>query len=574
MMQENNLNNENNDNIENSEMDMSNFESMLEESLTTPARGNIVRGNIVQINGDDVLVNIGFKTEGIIDLSEFKQDGEANINVGDEVEAMIVAESGGGGHVRLSKKMLQFQEDWQNLLTSYEKEKPVAVKIVNFNDKGFQGKFGEVNVFILNNHIDTRNRVKKSDFYLNKVFNCKILKIDRRNKTALASRKLYLIESHQEEKEKFFKDVQEGDKLKGTVKTIKNYGAFVNLGPVDGFLHKNNISWGVVKHPGKLLEVDDPVEVKVLNVDHENNKIEVGIKQLSDDPWNSVREKYPEESVVSGNVVTRKRKGYVIEVEPGVDAIIPDEELSWVKSEKVQLNSGDRVEGKVLGYDDERKKIKISPKLLTDNPWNTLKDKHPEGSVVKGKVVNITDFGVFVDFGAMIDGLVRKSDISWTKDIDDLNSLYSVGDEIEAKILKIDPKRERISLGVKQLEKDPWREADKILPSGKVVEAEISEVNKDGVEVKLPRELKGFIPVKELDVEKVNPEEKFKAGETIKAVVLRVDKRKRNVLLSVKKYKMDSEKREVKEYMKQFDAEDSSFNLGNLIKDQIKDIDS
>jgi len=567
-MQENNVNNEN------YEADMSTFESMLEETLATPTKGNIVKGNVVQINGNDVLVNIGFKTEGIIDISEFyNEKGEPEINVGDEVEAVIAAESGGGGHVRLSKKMLEFQENWQELNEAYEKGKPIAVKIVNSNDKGFQGKFGEVNVFILNNHIDLRNRTRKPEFYLNKVFNCKILKLDKRNKTALVSRKLYLIESQEEEKDKFFNSVKEGETIKGTVKTIKNYGAFVNLGPVDGFLHKNNINWGVVKHPGKILEIDDPVEVKVINVDYEAKKVEVGMKQLTEDPWLKVREKYPVGSSVEGTVVTKKRKGYILEIEPGVDAIIPNDELSWVKSAKVQLNNGDRASGQILDYDDENKKIVVSLKLLTENPWNTLKTKHPEGSVVKGKIVNITDFGLFVDFGAMIDGLIRKNDISWTKNIDDLNSLYSIGDEIEAKILKIDPLRERISLGIKQLEKDPWKEVEKILPEGKVVETEISGVMKEGIEVKLPRDLKGFIPSKELDIDKQTPEENFNVGDTVKAVVTKIDKRKRNIMLSIKKYKADSEKREVKEYLKQFDAEDTSFSLGNLIKDQIKNID-
>ncbi len=567
-MQENNVNNEN------YEADMSTFESMLEETLATPTKGNIVKGNVVQINGNDVLVNIGFKTEGIIDISEFyNEKGEPEINVGDEVEAVIAAESGGGGHVRLSKKMLEFQENWQELNEAYEKGKPIAVKIVNSNDKGFQGKFGEVNVFILNNHIDLRNRTRKPEFYLNKVFNCKILKLDKRNKTALVSRKLYLIESQEEEKDKFFNSVKEGETIKGTVKTIKNYGAFVNLGPVDGFLHKNNINWGVVKHPGKILEIDDPVEVQVINVDYEAKKVEVGMKQLTEDPWLKVREKYPVGSSVEGTVVTKKRKGYILEIEPGVDAIIPNDELSWVKSAKVQLNNGDRASGQILDYDDENKKIVVSLKLLTENPWNTLKTKHPEGSVVKGKIVNITDFGLFVDFGAMIDGLIRKNDISWTKNIDDLNSLYSIGDEIEAKILKIDPLRERISLGIKQLEKDPWKEVEKILPEGKVVETEISGVMKEGIEVKLPRDLKGFISSKELDIDKQTPEENFNVGDTVKAVVTKIDKRKRNIMLSIKKYKADSEKREVKEYLKQFDAEDTSFSLGNLIKDQIKNID-
>ncbi|UOD34964.1 S1 RNA-binding domain-containing protein [Deferribacteraceae bacterium V6Fe1] len=557
----------------NNEMKFEDFESMLEDSLNPPSKGSIVKGSVVAINGTDILVNIGYKSEGVIDKSELENNGELTVKVGDEIEALVEGVQGGGGYVRLSRKVLNQQRDFDEILEKFEKNKPVAVKIENFNDKGFTGKVGEVSVFIPSNHIDVRNKIKDSKSYIGKVLNCKILKVDRKSKSILASHKLYIVEAAEMEKNELFDSIKEGDKVKGKVKTIKEYGVFINIGAVDGFLHRDNIDWGKVKHPSKYLEVDDVVETVVLNVDKENKKIELGLKQLKEDPWNKVAEKYPVDSEAKGRVVTRRKKGYVVELEPGVDGFIPEEELSWIKNSSVKLERGDMVEGKVIGIDNDHKKVLMSLKLLSENPWITLKNNHPEGSVVTGKIKSVTDFGIFVDFGAHIDGLIKKIDISWTEDIQDLNEKFKAGDEITAKILKIDEDKERISLGIKQLEKNPWKDIEKLLPSGKVLDVEVIEVNKENVVVALPKGLTGIIPAKELDENKVIPEEFCKVGDTLKVVVLKIDKRNREILLSVKKYKLDSEKREVKEYLKQIeDNSDSTFNLGTLIKGKIDEI--
>jgi ribosomal protein S1 len=557
----------------NNEMKFEDFESMLEDSLNPPSKGSIVKGSVVAINENDVLVNIGYKSEGVIDKSELESSGEHTVHIGDEVEAIIEGVSGGGGYIRLSRKILNEQRDFADILDRFEKNKPAAVKIESSNEKGFVGKAGEVNVFIPSNHIDLSSKIKDGKKYIGKVFNCKILKVDQKAKSILASHKLYLIESAEEEKRKFLNEIKEGIKIKGKVKTVKEYGVFINIGPLDGFLHRDNIDWGKVKHPSKYFEMDDIVETVVLSVDKENKKIELGLKQLKEDPWNKVKEKYPVGSEISGRVVAKRKKGYVVEIEPGIDGFIPDDELSWVKNTDVRLERGDIVDGKVVGIDEEHKKILMSIKLLTENPWNTLKSKHPEGSIVEGKIVSVTDFGIFVDFGAHIDGLVRRVDISWTDDIGDLHEKFKEGDEITAKILKIDENKERISLGIKQLEKNPWKDIDKLFPSGKVLEAEVIEIAKEDVKVALPKGIKGVIPAKELDEQKVIPSEFCKVGDKLKAVVLKADKREKVVYLSVKKYKLDSEKREVKEYLKQIQNEsETTFSLGSLIKDKIDEI--
>jgi ribosomal protein S1 len=557
----------------NNEMKFEDFESMLEDTLNPPSKGSIVKGSVVAINENDVLVNIGYKSEGVIDKSELEKDGKLIVDIGDEVESIIEGVSGGGGYIKLSRRILNEQRDFADILDRFEKNKPVAVKIESSNDKGFVGKAGEVNVFIPSNHIDLKSKTKDAKNYIGRVFNCKILKVDKKAKSILASHKLYLIESAEEERERFLNELKEGMKVKGRVKTVKEYGVFINIGPIDGFLHRDNIDWGKVKHPSKYFEIDDVVETVVLSVDKENKKVELGLKQLKSDPWSKVNEKYPIGSEVKGRVVVKRKKGYVVEIEPGVDGIIPDEELSWVKSLKVKLEKGDIVEGKVIGIDEEHKKVLMSLKLLSENPWNTLKSKHPEGSIVTGKIASVTDFGIFVDFGAHIDGLIRKVDISWTEDIEDLRKKFKEGDEITAKILKIDEDKERISLGIKQLDKNPWRDIDKLFPTGKVVETEVVDVNKDFVKVLLPKGIIGIIPSKELDEQKVNPEEFCKIGDKLKAVVLKADKREKVVYLSVKRYKLESENREVKEYLKQIQNEsDTTFSLGSLLKDKIDEI--
>lgn len=554
----------------NSDMKFEDFESMIEESFNPPSKGSIIKGSVVAINDTDVLVNIGSKSEATISKSEFEKDGILSVKIGDEVEAVVEGVAGAGGYVRLSRKILEHEKDFKEILIKFENNTPINVKIESFNDKGFLGKSGEVQVFIPINHIESKRKQNEPKTYLGKTVLCKILKVDTKSKSVLASHKIYSAESSEHARAEIFNKIQVGDKIKGIVKTVKDYGVFINIGNIDGFLHRDNIEWGKVKHPSKYFEPNDSVEVIVLNVDKENKKIELGLKQLKEDPWNAASEKYPVGSDVKGTIITKRRRGYVIEVEPGIDGFIPDEETSWVKNSRVKLEKGDIAEGRVIDIDNEHKKIVLSLKLLQENPWNILKKEHPEGSVVTGKVKTVTDFGVFVDFGAHSDGLIRKSDISWKEEPADLNDMFKIGDEVTAKILLIDEEKGKISLGIKQLEKNPWKDIDKLFPAGKVVDVEVSKVNKDSVEVVLTKDIKGVIPAKELDENKVIPEDFCKVGDKLTAVVLRVDKREKEIQLSIKKYKLDSEKKEVKEYLKSIKSEsEASFSLGEFFKEKI-----
>ena len=553
----------NNENRQNEER-MEDFESFFEESLQQYRPGEVVKGNIVEIRGDKGLINFGYKTEGVVDMSEL--DGA---KVGDEVELSIVKMNNDG--VILSKKAINAKGDFSAIKEKETSGAPVEVKITEFvsNDKtkGYRGRVGEIEAFIPENLIDINLKDIDPAKFINKVLLAKVLRVHGGKKqSVVVSPRHHLLDEVKKKKDEFFTKYKVGDSIKGVVKTLKDYGAFISLGGIDGFLHKNEMSWGRVKNPAKFLTENDNVEVVILEIDKDTNKVAVGMKQLQNDPWDEAAKKYPEGSSVKGTVVARKRAGYVVEIAEGIDGFVPNEEIGWLKHTKSTLNIKDMIEGRVIGYDNERKRVIMSVKDLQDNPWKTLKKEHPEGSVVKGTIKNITDFGLFVDFGSFLDGLVRKNDVSWREEIADLNTVYKVGDTVEAKILNIDEDKERISLGIKQLEANPWKEVTKLLPQGKAVEVKITAVNKQGLEVELPLEMKGIIAVNDLDPAKASVD-MYNVGDTVTATVIKADNKEKQVILSIKKYLQDSERRETKEYMKKMEtSEDSGF--GNIFMDK------
>jgi len=550
---------------------MEDFESMLEESFQLPDKGSVIKGVVAQITDNDVLINIGFKTEGVVPKVEFEEDGELKIEAGQEVEVMFLGTAGGGGYIKLSKKALLKEKGWIEVEKALESGEAVKVKIGQAVDKGFTGTYNGIDCFIPENHIDLKSRQKEPKEYVGNEYDAKVLKVNKKQKSFLGSVKLQLIESLDAQKKEFYEGVALEQELEGSVKTIKNYGIFMNFGAVDGFMHKNNMSWGVIKHPSQIVKEGDTLKVKVLAIDSENDKLEVGLKQMSEDPWTMVDDNYPNDKIVEGMVITRKNKGYVLELEPGVDGFIPQEELSWLKNDKsVKLEPKDKVQVMITGVDYDNKKVLTSLRLTTENPWNILKKDSPEGSVVEGTIKSVTEFGLFVDFGSFIDGLVRTKDISWTDEEVNLADNYKEGDKIQTKILRIDPERERISLGVKQLEANPWKELGKQFGQGKVVEVKVTAVTKEGITVELPHGITSFITVDDLDVERIDPESKFKVDDVIKAVVVKSNTRDRNIILSIKKMQIDSEKKEVKEYLKNLEkSSDGDFNLGAILKDKI-----
>ncbi|MDR2884308.1 MAG: 4-hydroxy-3-methylbut-2-enyl diphosphate reductase [Deferribacteraceae bacterium] len=548
-----------------SEESMEDFESMLEESLKQPTRGSTVKGVIAQIQGNEVIVNVGSKTEGVVDKSELGAD----VKVGDSVE-LVVAGFNTGGYMQLTRRMADGASEWNSLRDSVDKV--VKVKIESKVDKGYRGKIGDIDAFIPDNHIDLKSRMKDPSEYIGKTVQAKVLKFggNGRHKSALVSPKDFILEQENKSRGEFIGNIKVGDVMNGTIKTLKEYGAFVSFGAVDGFLHKSNISWGRPRNPAKFVEEGQSLDVIILEINNETGKIEVGLKQLSEDPWATVQAKYPIDSTVNAVMVGRRRNGFIGEAEPGVDVFVPLEELTWLRNSRISVNPKDKVEGRVLDYDNEHKRIIISVKMMTENPWQTLRTECAEGSTITGTVKNVTDFGVFVDFGQFVDGLIRKSDVTWGAEPTDLNTLFKAGDEVQAKVLKIDEERERVSLGLKQLAANPWRDMPKSgTKGGNTTEVTIAAVTKNGLDVTLPNGLVGQIPSNELDPANASLDS-YNVGDKLTAIIIKADQKDRTLLLSVRKMIVDSERKETKEYMKKLEKSDEGQGFGAIFKDILK----
>ena len=546
------------------------FEEILEEYISPLEKGTIVKGRVVKINQQSVLVNIGTKTEGVVPIEEFVNENEITVKEGDLIEAKVKNISNALAQIELSTREIKIERDLQNVKNAMETKTAVPVKIKGVAHKGFVGKSGEIDVYIPKSHIDQKGRIKDDSYYIDKLLQCIVLKVDEDSKSILASHRLYLDQLEEKKREEFFDKLKVGDIVKGRVKVLKKYGVFVDLGPIDAFLYKDNISWRKVNDPTYYLEVDDIVEAVVINIDKANNKVEISIKDKTKDPWESVRTKYKEGSKVKGSVITKKNDGYIVEIEEGIDGFIPMEEVSWIKKNDKRIERRSIVEGQVIGYDDKRRRVLMSLKLIESNPWEELKMRHPEGSIVSGTIKGIKDFGIFVDFGEAIDGLIKVSDLSWNKKIERIDELYNVGDKIEAKILTIDPVKEQIHLGVKQLTKNPWSEVDKLYPKGKVVEGTVEKVENRYIEVSLSAGLTGIVPLKEMDEQKVLPKETFKIGDTIKALVMDIDYKRKEIVLSIRLYKYELEKKNVNDYLKDYEENNNKFSLGSILKDKLK----
>jgi ribosomal protein S1 len=439
----------------------------------------------------------------------------------------------------------------------------VKVRIESKVDKGFKGKVGDEDAFIPETHIDLRSRIQDSSNYIGKTFPAKVLSVRGSGKyrSIMVSPKEYLIDQTTRDRSAFFSNHKPGDKIKGTVKTVRDYGAFVNLGGIDGFLHRTNITWGRPKSATKYLQAGDEIEVQVVEMDAKSSKVEVGLKQLQPDPWDSVRERYPIGASLKAAVIGRRRNGYVAEVEAGIDAVIPPEEFSWNKNAHIHFRTKDLVEGRVLDYDDTHKRIVVSVKMMSENPWVAIERDTPEGSIVECKIKSVTDFGLFVDFGQGVDGLIRKGDISWIDKPEDLNKTFKPGDILEARVLKIDEPRHHISLGIKQTGSNPWKEITKADSSKEQTVTVIGAV-KGGLEVAMENGLHGFIPQSELEGEKQELGG-YSAGDALTAVVIKSDPKERKIVLSVKKLLVESEKKHTKEILKKLEKSDEGSWFGN-----------
>ncbi len=548
------------------------FKSLYERSLKTIEEGQIIKGIVVEITSDYVTVDVGYKCEGQIPINEFIRKGnKIDVKVGDEINVLVEKKDSDEGLLVLSKIKADRINIWRDVIQSFKEGKAMEGEIVSKVKGGLSVDFGGVIAFLPGSQIDLRP-VKDLDSLIGKRFKLKILKFNRKRNNIVVSRRLLLEEEKKQLREKTLKNLKEGDIIEGTVKNITDYGAFLDIGGIDGLLHITDLSWGRVSHPSEKLKIGDQVRVKVLSFDREKAKVSLGLKQVLPDPWSLVEERYPVGSRVIGKVVNIVDYGVFVELEEGVEGLIHVSELSWDKKMKHPskiVNIGDRVEVMVLDCDPVKRRISLGMKQIEPNPWTLIEERYPVGTKVVRKIKTITDFGIFLGFDEGIDGLVHVSEMSWTKKIKHPSEIYKKGQEVEAVVLNIDPKNERFSLGIKQLTPDPWKDIGLRYRKGDVITGKITNLTDFGAFVELEEGIEGLVHVSEISREKVNkPSDVLKIGETVSALVLHVDPKERRIALSIKAWKEKSEKAEIEKYISS-GKKSSASTLGELIQEKM-----
>ena len=540
--------------IDLSEEDPEKLLEAYDETLRDFEEGEIVKGVVVKIDRDEVMVDVGYKSEGYIPLSEFgtMPDGTPKVKVGDPVDVYLLRKEDQDGLVVLSKEIADQKIVWDSIAEAYEREEVVQGKIVRRIKGGLKVEIGNVKAFLPASQVELRP-VQNFDRYIGKTLDMKVIKLSKRRRNIVLSRRVILEDELEAKRKATLSTLEPEQTREGIVKNITQFGAFIDLGGVDGLLHKSDMSWGRVNHPSEVVSVGDKVEVMVLSVDAEAGKISLGMKQKTPDPWLSVEEKYPVGSTVSGRVVNIVDYGAFVELEPGVEGLVHVSEMSWtrrVPHPSKLLRKGDIIQARVLDVDASKQKISLGIKQLQPNPWELLADKYPVGSRINGKVRNLTDFGAFVEIEEGIDGLIHVSDLSWAKRVMNPSDILKEGDEVEAVVLSIDPEKQRVSLGLKQIEPDPWIQVPEKYAIGTIVRGKIVNITSFGAFAKLEEGVEGLIHISELDERHVdNPEEIVSVGEELELKVISLDTEERRIGLSLKEARADQEQSVISRYM-------------------------
>lgn len=532
------------------------FEESLKELDMQP--GSIVTGTVVDIDSDWVTVNSGLKSEAVIPRSQFlNEKGELEVAIGDTTQVSLEAVEDGFGETRLSREKAKRAESWIELEKAFEADEMV-MGIINGKVKGgFTVDLKNIRAFLPGSLVDVRP-VRDTLHLEGKELEFKVIKLDAKRNNVVVSRRAVLEAANSQEREELLANLQEGQSVKGIVKNLTDYGAFVDLGGVDGLLHITDMAWKRIKHPSEIVAVGDEIDVKVLKFDRERNRVSLGLKQLGDDPWVNINERYPEHARVKARVTNLTDYGCFAELEEGVEGLVHVSEMDWTNknihpSKVVQV--GDEIEVMVLDIDEERRRISLGIKQCTMNPWEEFGTKFNKGDKISGKIKSITDFGIFIGLDGGIDGLVHLSDISWNDSGEEAVRNYKKGDELETVILSIDPERERISLGVKQIEEDPFNKYLTDNKKGAIVTGTVTAVDAKGVTVNLAEEVDGYIRVADLAVERVeDATEVASVGDSIEAKFMGVDRKNRTVNLSVKAKDQADEKEAIDKVNQQEDV--------------------
>jgi small subunit ribosomal protein S1 len=545
---------------------------MYEESFKRFAEGEVVTGRIISIDKDHVLVDIGYKSEGQVRIQEFTdQSGNVTAKVGDTIEVMVEWWDDEDERVLLSKDKAANIKVWEAVKKSYDEEGTVKGTITNRVKGGFSVDIG-VPGFLPGSQADLRP-IRNLDDMVGKEFDFKILKYNRKRSNIVLSRRAILEKELEEKRSTTLATIHEGKVVEGVVKNITEYGVFVDLGGVDGLLHITDISWGRVKHPSELFSIGDPITVKILNLDLENERVSLGMKQLNEDPWTTASEKYAVGSRVTGKVVSLTDYGAFIELEEGIEGLIHVSEMSWtrkIRHPSKVVSVGEEVEAVVLDIKPESRRISMGMKQVVPNPWDVISEKYPIGTTIEGKIKNITDFGLFIGIDEGIDGLVHISDISWTRRIKHPSELYKKGDVVQAIVLDIEKENERFSLGIKQLQDDPWASVAQRYQVGKEITGTVTNLTDFGIFVELEEGIEGLVHVSEISKEKIKtPTEKFKIGDVISARVMNINSDERRIGLSIKRLEIEDEQNLLSEYVNNMGQATSTF--GEILRENLQE---
>jgi len=549
--------------------DMETMSELYEESLRRVQEGEVVKGRIVSITKDFIMVDIGYKSEGQIPIHEFTTpEGEITALVGDEVEALMESREDEEGALMLSKNKASKIKVWEEVNFAYNHDGEVVGTVVAKVKGGLSVDLGGIIAFLPGSQVDL-SPVRHTDHLIGQKFSFRVLKFNRKRRNVVLSRRITLEKAKNEAKATLLATLEEGKILEGVVKNITDYGIFVDLGGLDGLLHITDLSYGRVRHPGDLFKVGDPITVKVLSFDREKERISLGLKQLAPDPWTTVEEKYPLGTRVQGKVVSLTDYGSFVELEPGVEGLIHITEMSWtrkIRHPSQVLSAGDVVEATVLELEPHRKRISLSLKQVEPNPWEVIGEKYPVGSVIEGKIKNITDFGIFIGIDEGIDGLVHISDISWTKRFKHPSEIYKKGQVVQAKVLYIDKENERFSLSIKDLAPNPWETIDQRFPVGSVVSGPITNITDFGLFVEVEEGIEGLIHISELGRDKMAA---LKVGDAIRAKVIHSSATERRIGLSVRKLETDEEQTHYRDYL--HSRTEATTNIGDLIRETLEE---
>ncbi len=549
-----------------------NFADLFEQSLIeidmTP--GAIVTGTVIDIDTDWVTVHAGLKSEGVIARIEFlDEQGKLSLVVGDEVKVALETVEDGFGETRLSREKAKRAESWMELEAAYEKNDIVTGVITGKVKGGFTVDLNNIRAFLPGSLVDVRP-VRDTLHLEGQLLEFRLIKLDRKRNNVVVSRRAVLESVSTEERDALLEKLQEGMSVKGIVKNLTDYGAFVDLGGVDGLLHITDMSWKRIKHPSEIVNVSDEIDVKVLKYDRDRNRVSLGLKQLGEDPWVAIKQRYPEKTQVKAVVTNLTDYGCFAELEEGVEGLVHVSEMDWTNknihpSKVVQL--GDEVDVMVLDIDEERRRISLGIKQCFQNPWDGFAENFKKGDKISGSIKSITDFGIFIGLDGNIDGLVHLSDISWDETGEEAVRNYKKGDEIETVILSIDPERERISLGVKQLEDDPFMNYVSEFEKGSIVKGSVTAIDAKSATITLQEGVDGVLRASEISRDKVeDARNELKEGEQIEVKIVSVDRKSRVLSLSVKAIAIDNEKAAVQEHKSQEAGDVSPGTIGDLIK--------